>query len=87
MDDNYVDILIVHSEGKDYAVAAPAFETTPGELVEFRVADRMTLLGPVTNIMTCKRFDDSWNCVFKLTRIHEAVAIYNAKWRADQSDA
>lgn len=82
----YMDILIVHAEGKDYAVAAPAFETTTGDLVEFRVADRMTLLGPATHIMTCKRFDEAWNLIFGLTRIHNAVAIYNVKWSEGLSD-
>ena len=83
MEKNYVDILIVHAEGKDYAVEAPAFEAEPGKLAEFRVADRETLLGVVTNVMTCEKSGDAWNCILKLARIHEAVTLYDVHWRAD----
>lgn len=80
---NYKDILIVPVEGKDYVVAAPAFESELGDLVEFRVTDHMTLLGHVTEKLTCRKSDEAWSCFSRLAKIHEAVAIYNAKWSAD----
>lgn len=81
--ENYKDILIVPVEGQDYVVAAPAFESELGDLVEFRASDHMTLLGPVTEKMTCRKFDEAWSCFSRLAKIHEAVAIYNAKWSTD----
>lgn len=85
-DDGNCAILIVHSEHKDYAVAAPHHEASVGHLCEFRVADNMNLIGVVTQLMHCKQFDDAWNTVATLTRIHDAVAIYEGIWKEVKED-
>lgn len=82
-DDGSCDILIVRSESKDYAVAAPAYMASVGQLVEFRVAERMTLVGQVTYLMHCQQFDDAWGCIAAFTRIHDVVAIYKAIWNEE----
>ena len=84
--ENYKDILIVHTEGMNFVVAAPAFEAKLGELVEFRTEGAMNLFGPITDMVTCKKFDETWSCISRLARIHNAVAIYNVKWSSDHSD-
>lgn len=78
--DGKCDILIVHAEHNDYAVAAPADQATFGYLVEFRVADNMTMIGKVNHVMPCKQFDDAWHSVSVFTRIHDAVGIYEKSW-------
>ena len=81
------DILTVHAEGKDYAVAAPSYEASVGHLAVFRVADRMTMVGQVTNLIRCNQFDDTWHTVATFTRIHDAVAVYSVVWSEKDSDA
>ena len=80
------DILTVHAEGKDYAVAAPSIAAGVGDLVEFRVAENMSMVGQVTHQMLCKQFDDAWHTVAAFTRIHDAIAAYSMTWSAETAD-
>ena len=80
------DILIVHADGKDYAVAAPSWEAITGYLVEFRVADTMTLVGKVVHQVRCKQFDDTWTAIKRFTRILDVVNIYKVAWSEDNAD-
>lgn len=83
----YCNILTVHAEGKDYAVAAPSIAAGVGDLVEFRVAENMSMVGQVTHQMLCKQFDDAWHTVAAFTRIHDAIAAYSMTWSAENADA
>ena len=86
MENDFTDLVVVYSEGRNYVVAAPPFEAEIGELLEFRTSDRMTLLGPVIEKMTCQKLGEEWSLVSSLARIHDTVAIYKVKWSADPSD-
>jgi hypothetical protein len=76
-------ILTVHAEHKDYAVAAPSYEASIGHICEFRVADNMTMIGMVMNLVHCKQFDETWNTIASFTGIHDAVAIYEIVWNGN----
>lgn len=77
----YCDLLIVSHDDKLYAVEAPAYEASEGDLAEFNPGPAL-VLAEVVDKMFCAKDSDEYRCMSKIAAIFPARRIYKVRWEA-----